>query len=392
MTFPHSASVCLICSLALSGCTTLSASPQHQRVQAGDRILIEYTCLTANGELAATSRKSVAADPAFPHSSLFAPLRNYLSGNVIAPEPAKCQPLNQDMAYEEMLERLMSCQAPGTPYDQPQSLTVEGSLIAGISGNERFLTMNRSFTENRQVTIPVSNYEKRFKTTPQPGNTIDTGRPGLSATVQAVENDKVTMRYNAESGAFKPSVFGTAIITQTDDTLEFKTDAKLNTIVRSNSMIGRISDVTDTTFVVDYGHSSGFTPLTCEVIFKSFTGTDGLRWHVNLEDAKEESRRTGKPLLVHFHDQWNSANRTFLSTILPAPRVVAALNGYIRVQIDTMTNTTTQREHRLSTIPSVIVLDREGKELQRFIGGPANADVFADELEKILANPVPATQ
>jgi thiol:disulfide interchange protein DsbD len=385
MTFSYSTFICLSCSFILSGCATLTAPPEHPQVLAGNRILIEYTCRTANGALAATSRKSAVDDPTFPHSPLFAPLRNYLPANVKVSEPEKCQPLSQKMAYEEMLELLMARQALGAPFNQPQILTIEGELIPDIFGKERYLTLNRSFSENRQVTIPISKFEKQFKISPQTGNTIDTRRPGVSATVLTVENDEVIMRYNAEPGASAPSIFGTNVITQTADTLEFKTDAKLNTIIRSGSMIGKISEVTDTTFTVDYGHSSGFTPLTCEVIFKPFAGTDGLSWHDDddIEKAKEESLRTGMLLLVYFHDQWDSANRTFLNTILPDPRVSAALNGYVRVLVNTAKSNVTQREYRLVTIPSILILDSNGKELKRFIG-PTNADELAEGLEQLL--------
>jgi thiol:disulfide interchange protein len=149
-------------------------------------------------------------------------------------------------------------------------------------------------------------------------------------------------------------------------------------------MIGKITEVNDTSYVIDYGHSSGFTPLTCEVVFKPFASPDGLRWLQDMDAAKNESRQSGKPLLIHFHDQWSGPNRKLISEVLPAPRVVAALGGYIRVQVNTTANISMLQEYGITTIPSILILNSEGKELQRFIDVP-KTDELADELGKIVA-------
>jgi thioredoxin-like negative regulator of GroEL len=102
-----------------------------------------------------------------------------------------------------------------------------------------------------------------------------------------------------------------------------------------------------------------------------------------MDAAKNESRQSGKPLFIHFHDQWSGPNRKFISEVLPAPKVVAALGPYIRVQVNTTINISMLQEYGITTIPSVLILDSEGKELQRFIGVP-KVEEFTDGLEKIL--------
>jgi FKBP-type peptidyl-prolyl cis-trans isomerase 2 len=374
----------LLSGLLLSGCGAHSFAPQHQ-VQTGERILIDYTCRTASGELAATSRQETAGDKTLAHSPLFAPLNTYLPASERVPDPQQLPPLTPTMCFEEMLELLLARQAEGAPLNTPRAIIIDGELIPGLSGGDRYLTMNRSFQKKRQVTIPIHKFEESFKSSPVTGKIMAAGEPGLSVTVEAIDGDKVTIRYSAEPGAILPTPFGPGIITQTADTFEVKTDAKADTILRSGGMTGRITGVDETSFVVDYGHSSAFTPLTCEVVFRPFTGSDGQSWFDNLDTAKEESRRTGKPLLVHFHDQWSSPDRALVATILPDPRVTAATSGFIRVRIDALGRVTMLREYRLATIPAILVFDSEGTELQRFIG-PPKVDELAEELEKIVAN------
>lgn len=373
----------LLGGLLLSGCGAVFNAPQHQ-VQTGERIMIDYTCRTASGELAATSRKETAEDKTLAHSPLFATLNTYLPASERVPDPRQFPPLTPAMCFEEMLELLLARQAAGATMDTPLTISVNGELISGLSGGDRYLTMNRSFQKKRRVTIPIHKFEKSFKSSPVIGMTMATGETGLSVTVEAIDGDKTTICYSAEPGAVLSTPFGPGIITQTADTFEIKTDVKADAIVRSGGTTGRITGVDDTSFVVDYGHSSAFTPLTCEMVFKPFTGSDGLSWHDNLDAAKEESWRTGKPLLVHFHDQWNSPGRSLVATILPDPRVTAATSGFVRARIDALGRLTMLREYRLATIPAILVFDSEGTELQRFIG-PPKADELAEELEKIVA-------
>jgi hypothetical protein len=367
--------------LTCTGCAQTSFSPSAT-VTAGENITFDYTCKTPEGKLAATSDKTVARNPSHTFSPLFAPLNYYLSACEKVPAPEQFPPLHPRMGYEEMLEKLIVRQAIGAPLDTPQDLTIAGELIPGISDGDRYLLLNRTSKKKRLQTISVSLFEDRFGATPVIGIKYDSpAQPGMSATVENMEGDKVVILNSAEPGTVLPSHFGRQVVTQNGDTLEMRTDAVVGNIIRNSGMIGKVSKVDDETIEIDYGHSSGFMPLTCEVIFKPFSSPDGLAWHDNLDQAKEESRRTGKPLLIHFHDQWSTPSRKLLARVLPDPKVIDALGGYVLARINSINQLESLKLYGVSTVPTIQLYDSQGG-LQSTITGLTTAEKLAEELRK----------
>lgn len=380
---------CIACSLTLSGCAAVSMAP-HQ-VKPGERISIDYTCRTPDGELAATTHQDVAEDKGLTHSPFFISLATYLPASQTAPPTQQGPPLTATMSFEEMLEMLIARQAVGKPLETPETITVAGDLIPGISGGDRYLGMNRTYNVPRKKTIPITHFTQTYNAQPEAGKEFNSTTPGITVTVESIDGDQVSLCYNAKPGSASSGPFGANVITQADDTFEIKTDAKLGTIVRSSGMIGKITEVSESTFKLDYGHSTGFTPLTCDVVFKPFTSPDGLAWFYDLDLAKEESRKTGKPLLIHFHDQWSGPNRNFLAKVLTDPKVVVATSEYIRVQVNASEQRSKLKKYEVMTIPSVLIVNSQDEVLQRFTGLP-DAEKFAAGLQKFLSTPVPVAQ
>jgi FKBP-type peptidyl-prolyl cis-trans isomerase 2 len=371
--------------LTCTGCAQTSFSPSAM-VTAGENITFDYTCKTPDGKLAATSDKTVAENPSQTFSPLFAPLNNYLPACEKVHAPEQSPPLHPRMGYEEMLEKLIIRQASGAPYNSLQEISIAGELIPGISDRDRYLLLNRTTKRKRLETLSVSLFEGKFGAIPVIGIKYDSQtQPGMSATVENMEGDNVVILNSAEPGTVLPSHFGRQVVTQTGDALEFRTDAVLGNIIRSSGMIGKVSKVDDETIEIDYGHSSGFIPLTCEVTFKPFSSPDGLDWHENLDQAKEESLRTGKPMLIHFHDQWSSPSRELLAKVLPDPKVIDALNGYVRTRINIINQREAWKLFNVSTVPTIQLYDSQGN-LQNTITGLTTVDKLVDELRKIEAD------
>jgi hypothetical protein len=200
--------------------------------------------------------------------------------------------------------------------------------------------------------------------------------------VNDVDDNNVIITYDVAPGTFIPSPFGTEMITQTDDSLEFRTDAKIGTLVHSGPIVGRITEVNDVTFVIDYGHSFAYTPLTCDVVFHPYISPDGLSWLDNINTAVDESAKTGRLVLVHFHDQWSGPNRSFLTEILPNPKIIAATKEYIRVRVNSVGRLSLLQKYEITTFPSLLIMNSQGKVLKKFSGLP-EAETFAEELLEI---------
>jgi hypothetical protein len=290
------------------------------------------------------------------------------------------------MCFEEMLERLIARQAAGMPFHTEQNIAIDGELLPGISGGDRYLLLNRTTKVDRQETLSIKDFEQKFGATPVIGIKYDSpAEPGMSATVESMEGDNVIILNSVEPGTVLPSHFGREVVTQIGNTIENRTDATLGAIIRSGGMIGKVSKVDDETIEIDYGHSSGFTPLTCEVVFKPFTLPDGLNWYDDIELAKKESRQSGKPLLVHFHDQWSSPNREFLAKVLPDPKVIDSLNGYIRVRINSVSKLEILKLYGVITVPTIQLYDSQGN-LKSTLTGLTTVEVLTEEMRKVQTN------
>jgi FKBP-type peptidyl-prolyl cis-trans isomerase 2 len=378
----------VICFLILCGCTGHSAITHSDHIKGGEWINIEYTCRTPNDELAATSHRDVAENTSLPHSPLFKLLNNYLPAITTVAHPQDTTiPLAKTMCFEEMLELLLTRQALGKPINTQQTMTLQGELIPNINGGDRFLQMNLAYQTNRKNTNTLAEFKATFKTDPVIGKQYMTDSTGLSGTVVAVDGDSVTMVFNAAPETFHSSPFGSEKITQIGDKLEFRTDTQKGLLVRSGPAIGMVTEVNDTTFTIDYGHSFGFTPLTCEVVYQPYTSPDGQEWSNNLNYAAEESSKSGKYMLVHFHDQWSGPSRTFLTEVLPDPKVIAATSKYIRVQVSIVGRFSLLEKYDVTTMPTMLVIDSHGKIIKKINGLPTS-DEFADGLEQLLETTV----
>jgi len=375
--------ICLLgVTLALSGCARPAFLPSA-KVKAGENISFAYTCKAPDGKLAATSVKAVAENPEQSFSPLFAPLNNYLSACEKVPPPGHYPPLHLKMGYEERLEKLIVRQAADAPLGAPQTISVAGELIPGIDDGDRFLLLNRTISEERLQSMPVDRFESVFGATPVIGIKYDSRiEPGISATVEKMEGDEVVILKSAEPGTILPSHFGPRTVTQTDDTLELRTDATIGDITRTSGLTGRISKVDDEIIEIDYGHSSAFIPLTCEVAFAPCSSTDGLDWTEDLDQAKKQMRQSGKPLLIHFHDQWSSPCRELLAKVLPDPKVIDATSGYVRARINSINKLKTLKLYGVSTVPTIQLYDSQGN-LKSTITGLTAAEKLVEELRKI---------
>ncbi len=366
------------------GCTSTS-QPLIKTVNPGENVSFEYICKTSDGKLAATSDRTVIENTVQAPSPLFAPLNNYLPPCEEVPIPQQNKPLHPKMPFEEMLEKLIANQSANAPYNTAQNITIAGELVPGISESDRYLILNRTYKKNRHETIPIKSFEEIYGITPIIGVKYDSPQPGISATVENIEDDNVTILTSAEPGTVLSSHFGRQVVIQTGDNLEFRTDAVVGDIIRSGGMIGKVSKVDNDTIEIDYGHSSGFLPLTCKVVYKPCSSPDGLNWHENLDQAKEESRQTGKPLLVHFHDQWSKPGRELLARILPEPSIIDAMNRYVRVRINVTSQPELTKLYKVTTVPTIQLYNNQGT-LKSTISSLPKVKKLEEELLKVEAD------
>jgi YHS domain-containing protein len=94
------------------------------------------------------------------------------------------------------------------------------------------------------------------------------------------------------------------------------------------------------------------------------------QWIESLAAAQDMARERRLPVLLHFEAEWCGACRQMESAVLSQPEVLARLGtAVVGVRIDADQAPELISQYGIASLPTDIVLDADGQELQRFTGG-----------------------
>ena len=95
---------------------------------------------------------------------------------------------------------------------------------------------------------------------------------------------------------------------------------------------------------------------------------DNIPWRTSLADALAESKTSGKPVLADFTASWCPPCQEMKRSSWPDPKVEEAVKkNYIPVLLDAddSRNENAYKKYSVETIPTILVLDAEGKVLRQ---------------------------
>jgi FKBP-type peptidyl-prolyl cis-trans isomerase 2 len=255
--YKGSASLPLI-ALALAGC---AAGEAGRVIKAGDEVNIHFTCRMPNGEVAATTHKSIADDKSQAKSSIFLPVKNDEPITVAAGGKNGVAPVSSPGFEDEILRQLAKA-AVGMREGEEGTITLTAETVAVRGGKDQKLETVRHRRRPKEIRIPRAAYKEKMKKEPEVGKEFAVER-GFTGKIKALTDKEMIITVTAVPGTTLPSPFGTWTIRDKGDDYDMELDVKKGALVRSSELVGRVSEVGADKFVIDYSNSFAGENLNC---------------------------------------------------------------------------------------------------------------------------------
>jgi thiol:disulfide interchange protein len=97
-------------------------------------------------------------------------------------------------------------------------------------------------------------------------------------------------------------------------------------------------------------------------------GGGKINWLTELNPGLARAQETGKPIMVDFYADWCGPCKMLDAQTYSDDRVAAASTNWVMVRIDVDKNQGLARFYNVQSIPTIVALDPQGKEVRREIG------------------------
>jgi FKBP-type peptidyl-prolyl cis-trans isomerase 2 len=236
-------------------------------IKPGDKVTINFTCRLSNGQIAATTDRTLTEDPNATKSAVLVPRGTAdplaMTAGAEQPELGK----QSERGFEgEILTRLAGL-VVGMKEGESQSFLLEASPIPAKSKEEAMvMQISRERLRPKDVKMTREEYLQ------QTGREAEVGQPyrvdraiAIPCQVVSVSPEEVMVKCRLENGARVETPFGEGVVTESEKGYRITINAKIGHLVRTGGFVGRIAKVDDRMITIDYSHPFGYEALKCEV-------------------------------------------------------------------------------------------------------------------------------
>ncbi len=105
---------------------------------------------------------------------------------------------------------------------------------------------------------------------------------------------------------------------------------------------------------------------------------DKIAWAGDLKGGLAEAKKTGRPVLVDFGAEWCGACKKLDAAAFRNPGVIGRVaTGFVAVRVDCDRDAALATRFDVTSLPTLLVLSADGKELGRRTGSAGAAEVAA---------------
>ncbi|WP_321417721.1 hypothetical protein [uncultured Desulfobacter sp.] len=256
----------------LTGCTALKPV---EMVQEGRQVEVDYSCVTENKELIATTLNSDVKNSSLKKSNGFIEHDAYGPVDLTAGEDAPGQWDDKLKMVEPEILTKISLQLPGMEIGKEKTIVLESETPEGMKEKNRYRVIERVNKAPRIHSVPVDQFKKMFGySEPALGDIVKiNGKPAFK--VLDVSAGHVKTNFIGR-GIENDTPWGKAVSRIEGDMVVTTIEAVPGAIVKTGPVIGEVSEITEDTIKVDYGHPFAGKTLTCRVKVLGEKQTDAL--------------------------------------------------------------------------------------------------------------------
>jgi FKBP-type peptidyl-prolyl cis-trans isomerase 2 len=259
------------CAAALgTACPGPVAAAPEDVIKAGDQVEIHYTCRLKNGEIIATTEQSVADDASLKKSNIFDPHHErggieMAAGGTPGDTPGT-SPRNYKDFEAQVVNELLAAVVGRTP-GEFRNVELKIKPVSSKKPWEHDLHMALVRKRPKEMSVTPDVYKGHSGKAPQVGDSymID---PAISGRVESVTPLEVKVKFQAKPGTVVETPFGKGTIRDGGDNWEIAIDVHEGQLVRTGPLVGRISKILNSDFIVDYGTPFKDEQLQCDFSVK----------------------------------------------------------------------------------------------------------------------------
>jgi FKBP-type peptidyl-prolyl cis-trans isomerase 2 len=241
-----------------AGCATLASSGV---LQPGDTADIHFLCRLKTGEVVASSDGVPENQP---KSTIFLQRKETRPLSVAALSPDGQAPDKEEKAFEEEIVDQLARVVVGMKEGEKRYAELTAQDISARNEQNYVARLSKVRIRPKEMKMTVGDYTLRSGKSPEVGQmfTYDAAFPGR---VESVNDQDVVIRFYAKPGDIIETPFGPGLIREDENNYLVDIDARQGGLIRTGSMIGRITEVDDKVITIDYRNPFGGEKLFCDV-------------------------------------------------------------------------------------------------------------------------------
>jgi FKBP-type peptidyl-prolyl cis-trans isomerase 2 len=183
---------------------------------------------------------------------------------VVADQSARVSKFSFPVAFEEEIIARIAGSLPGMKPGEARKIEIRSERPADVPEKEQVVQLALVRQRPKELRMTKGEYKSRTSKEPQEGEDFIFD-PLIPGKVASVSENEVLIYFSAQPGSVVETPFGKGTIRENANQFEIVIDAVKGALVRTGPIVGRISDVQDRMFTIDYGNPFGGETLSCDV-------------------------------------------------------------------------------------------------------------------------------